>query len=82
MEKSLIIFAVIMFNLLCNTVIGQNKNCYLSDNDLIRLVGANDKTVNNTLLSHCFVFDKTANNGAKTNFRRNYEEDGKLNRVC
>jgi len=68
-----------LFSIMANPVLGQKKDCSLSADDLIQLVKANDKTVDNILLHHCFVLDKSVNNGAKANYSRDYKAYGNLN---
>jgi len=72
-----LLFALLLCQWCINPVTGQTKSCNLSANDLIKLVGASDKTVNDAMLHHCFVVDKSANNGAKANFRKDYKAGGK-----
>lgn len=79
MKKMPMFFAVLMFLHLSFYVSAQNKNCRLSADDLIHLVGANDRKVNEILFHHCFAVDKAADNGAKANFKRDYNVQGILN---
>jgi hypothetical protein len=76
-KKLLLVLAVLAFGIVNHPAFGQNKNCSLSADDLIHLVKANDK-VDDILLQHCFVSDKSATNGAKANFTRDYKTGGNL----
>jgi len=55
----------------------QNKNCNLTAADLIHMVKANSKTVDNIVRRHCYVTDKSAQNHALANYRRDYKENNK-----
>ena len=75
MKNTLLVAALLLFISWELPVSAQN--CNLSSNDLIHMVKANGKTVDDIVLHHCYVVDKSANNGALANYKRDYKENNK-----
>ena len=79
MKNTLLVAALLLFILGAQPVSAQNKNCNLTAADLISMVKADGKTVDNIVRHHCFVVDMSVNNGALVNYKRDYKDN---NRPC